>query len=141
MTASEQGGDGFCGERIKNRTINMKKTVLYKETWKLMSKYVCLRDKACVTCGSKLTPQAGHFIHGKCMDFVFNNINRQCARCNHYLSGNLAWYADYLIDTHGYKIIKTLIRTLTRRRGKDYSVAELTRLYNRLTKKIKELKK
>lgn len=43
---------------------------------------------------------AGHFWHDK-LDFDEMNINCQCIKCNHFLSGNLGEYATRLIDKHG----------------------------------------
>lgn len=80
---------------------------LHAKAWKLMSQYVRMRDKACVTCGSTGTPQAGHFIHNK-LDFNFKNINRQCSGCNNYKNGNLVKYAIYLQKLYGYDVIEEL---------------------------------
>jgi hypothetical protein len=83
---------------------NIKK--LKDKAWKVFSRYIRERDKFCVTClvQGKETPatQAGHFWHGV-LDFDEENINGQCVRCNHFLSGNLAVYAVYLISKLGTK--------------------------------------
>lgn len=78
-----------------------------KQAWDTFSKWIRARDKKCVTCGSRNTLQAGHFWHN-CLDFDEININAQCARCNKWLSGNLAVYANYLIDKYGIKEFKDL---------------------------------
>lgn len=70
--------------------------------WDVFSLWIRNRDKRCVTCGATTGLQAGHFWHNV-LDFDEININAQCARCNHFLSGNLAVYATYLIDRYGIK--------------------------------------
>ena len=79
----------------------------HDSAWKSFSKYIRVRDKQCVTCGSENLPQAGHFWHNV-LDFDEVNINRQCKQCNYYLSGNLAVYSIYLINKHGIKEFKSL---------------------------------
>lgn len=116
--------------------------MLRKETWELMSKYVRLRDKRCVTCGvvkpfSQL--QAGHFIHGKCMDFIFTNIHAQCVRCNKYLSGNGASYANYLVSIYNDGVIQSIWKTYNEKKGKEYTYEELIKLNKLLRAKIRKL--
>lgn len=36
------------------------------------------------------------------------NINAQCTRCNHFLSGNLSVYAIYLLKKYGKKKLEDL---------------------------------
>jgi len=90
------------------------KTAKRKTAWKYMSLYCRLRDcllttgkrdiGRCISCGV-LVPieeaNAGHFEHGDNMDFVEKNINLQCIRCNHHLSGNLGRYAIALDRKYG----------------------------------------
>jgi hypothetical protein len=116
-------------------------TALHKEVWVLQSKYVCLRDNKCVTCGSEKNPQAGHFVHGKCMDFVEKNIHRQCARCNFYLQGNLINYADFIITTYGIKTFNELKVMKASLVGKPESEADLLAIKAKIEKKIKNLAK
>lgn len=78
-----------------------------KNAWDTFSKWIRNRDKRCVTCGKTEGLQAGHFWHN-CLDFDEMNINAQCERCNHYLSGNLAVYASYLIAKYGQKKFQDL---------------------------------
>lgn len=97
---------------IKDTQENRKK--LHKKAWEAFSIYIRKRDKAtCVTCGAKNWDSelgewsikgfnAGHFWHNV-LDFDEENINCQCIRCNHHLSGNLAPYSVYLIKKLGHK--------------------------------------
>lgn len=114
---------------------------VYQETWKLHSAYVCLRDKVCVTCGSDKTPQAGHFVHGKCMDFVEKNIHRQCSRCNFYLQGNLINYSDFIISKYGIQTFKKLKDMKSARVGKLPTEKELLALQASYKRKINKLNK
>jgi hypothetical protein len=112
---------------------------LRKKTWKMMSEYVRRRDKGiCITCGDKRDwkqQNAGHFIHKKCMDFNFKAINCQCVRCNKYKHGNLVYYAKFLIDRHGPKVLKELIDTSER--NKLETVDELLQLQVELKRRIR----
>lgn len=64
----------------------------------------------CVTCKKllhwKYEAECGHFIkrgsHG--VRYDERNCNVQCSRCNHFLSGNDAIYAVYIIDTYGREV-------------------------------------
>jgi len=101
--------------------------------WDTFSKWIRERDKRCVTCGATEGLQAGHFWHN-CLDFDEMNINAQCARCNHYLSGNLAVYASYLIAKHGVKKFQDLeARHYLAMKGEHYTVED----YESIIKKYK----
>jgi hypothetical protein len=84
----------------RRRKIRASNDILHDKAWNVFSKWIRARDGRCVTCGERDGLQAGHFWHN-CLDFDEININAQCARCNHYLSGNLAPYAAYLIHKYG----------------------------------------
>lgn len=84
-----------------------KRNTIHQKTWDIFSKWIRNRDKQCVTCGSRVTLQAGHFWHGV-LDFDEMNVNAQCSGCNHFRSGNLAKYSIYLIDKYGIKKFKDL---------------------------------
>jgi hypothetical protein len=90
----------------------MSLTRLHKKAWDLQS--IAIRkeeDGQCFTCTKKDDPknmQAGHFKHGKHMDFFRENIHCQCRRCNHSLSGNGTVYAEKLEALYGFGIIQKL---------------------------------
>ena len=114
---------------------------LRDKAWDLQSKYIRQKENGvCFTCGVKKDwkeQQAGHFVHGHCMDFIEENIHCQCPKCNTYLSGNLIPYAINLEKKYGYGIIQKL-----RRKGneiKKYKIKELEDLIERYKKKLKEL--
>lgn len=52
---------------------------------------------------------AGHFIHNT-LDFDDMNIHAQCIRCNRHLHGNAAVYAIKLVEIHGLRKVKNLIK-------------------------------
>jgi hypothetical protein len=60
------------------------------------SKMIRERDgiAGCISCGAAIH-EAGHFIRREAMSTRWNpvNVNGQCIRCNHFLSGNLFEYA------------------------------------------------
>ena len=80
---------------------------LRKLAWKTFSIYVRQRDMGiCFTCGKRdnwKSMQAGHLFHRDCLDYDEKNINCQCVRCNHYLSGNLQEYTYRFIKKYGEK--------------------------------------
>jgi hypothetical protein len=81
---------------------------LRAKAWKVFGDWIKERDRhICVTCGSRNANQAGHFFHGV-LDFDEQNISCQCKKCNHFLSGNLAIYASYLLNKYGLKKFQDL---------------------------------
>jgi hypothetical protein len=96
--------------------------------WKAMSQYVLARDKKCVTCPSGKAENAGHYWHNV-LDFDEENINAQCFRCNHFLSGNLAPYGSYLLKKLGVKRFKALdIRHTQAIKGEKRTIEEYLEL-------------
>jgi hypothetical protein len=107
------------------RRKHSKKEILHKNAWDAISRYVRARDKKCVTCGSTNQLQGGHYWHAV-LDFDPMNINAQCVRCNHWLSGNLAIYASYLIKKYGIKKFKELdIRHTKALKGEIFTEEQL----------------
>lgn len=93
------------------RSKRSKLKIIKKKAWKAFSEFIRKRDRNCFTCNARPFSwkelQAGHFIHGK-LDFDEMNINAQCIRCNHFLSGNLASYTINLIRKHGMEKVEEL---------------------------------
>lgn len=99
--------------KIKKFPIKDRKK-LRDKAWDVFSIWIRKRDKGtCVTCNARHWDeelgeftikgmQAGHFWHNV-LDFDEENINCQCQRCNHFLSGNLAPYSVYLLQKLGKK--------------------------------------
>lgn len=96
--------------KVASRTVKTaprRKIDLKRKAWDTFSRWIRNRDQICITCGSKNANQAGHFWHAV-LDFDEMNINGQCHKCNHYLSGNLAPYAVYLINKYGLEKFRDL---------------------------------
>lgn len=92
---------------------------LKKKAWKVFSQYIRRRNEnldgnvMCVTCdkwGHWKTMHAGHFIHGHSKPSFFeeNNVHVQCVKCNHFLSGNLLEYRDFMAKEYGEEAIELL---------------------------------
>lgn len=92
---------------------------LKKKAWKVTSNHVRKNaaDKdglvACVTCGARnhwKNMHAGHYIHGhsKPTFLVVENVHPQCVRCNHFLSGNLLEYNDFMLKKYGQGKVEEL---------------------------------
>lgn len=108
-----------------------KKDRLKKKAWIVFSKWIRERDKRCVTCSTGLAENAGHFWHN-ILDFDEVNINGQCVRCNKWLSGNLAVYAEYLIKRYGLKKFNKLsARHYIAMKGEHYEIED----YEKIIKK------
>ena len=84
--------------------------------WDLMSLYIRLKESdelgyvSCVTCGKtsyfRDGMQAGHWVpkkKGNAIYFLEDNIHTQCVRCNHFESGNLRAYDDFMLRNYGQK--------------------------------------
>ena len=83
-------------------------TRLHKKARAIFAHWIVLRDKGiCFTC-CRQGNQCGHFRHGKNMDFSEKGNHCQCVACNLFRSGNLAVYAQKLIEKYGVEIIKEL---------------------------------
>lgn len=82
---------------------------------------------ACVTCGSIhhwKEIELGHFVHGK-LDFLKENTNPQCTRCNKFLHGNLGVYAVFLDKTYGQGTAERLIALGRKEKPRPYERQEL----------------
>lgn len=110
-----------------------------KRAWNAFSAFVRARDKRCVCCGSQVGLQAGHYWHA-CLDFDEVNINAQCLKCNHFLSGNLAVCASYLIKKHGIKEFKALEkRHYLALKGEKRSIEEYLEIERTYKEKLNEI--
>ena len=91
----------------------------------------------CITCGKsyhwKLL-HGGHFVHGhsKPTYLLEMNVHAQCFVCNHYLSGHLLVYNDFMIDKYGKDKVDEL-------RSYAYKVVKFDRsYYEAIIQKYKE---
>lgn len=87
---------------------------LRKKARDLFSKWVRQKEKGvCYTCGTRhewKETDCGHFYHRDSLDFSEEGNHCQCTRCNRFLHGNTAKYAEHLVRDYGPDIIKELIR-------------------------------
>lgn len=92
---------------------------LWGIAWKYFSQYIRKKEGGiCFTChkiSSWSSNHAGHFVHtGSArnweLDFNEKNVHCQCIRCNKFLSGNLAVYAENLETKYGFGIVQELNR-------------------------------
>jgi len=114
---------------------------LRKKAWDLHSKFVRMEEGKCYTCGKVMRWQdldAGHFVHKKSLNFVRENIHAQCTTCNRWKHGNLAIYAQKLIEDYGDGIINDLITE--GHKAKSFSRDYLEDLISTYTHKIDNLK-
>jgi len=118
---------------------------LHNKCWKLMSfivRNLGAREgkNDCYTC-QKWLPiaelQAGHHFHDK-LDFDFRNLRPQCQRCNKYLHGNLAIYAERLIDENGKDWYKQLRHDAQNSIYKTQDLIKLLPLLQEEAKKYEE---
>ncbi len=130
---------------MRKQATKKKKSIhqLKRELWKHFSLYIKLRDKyICFTCGmhcKKDRANSGHFYHGKSVESYMDeqNVNCQCISCNMYKSGNLAVYAEKLIERYGVDSIKEL--SVKRHTLKKWVRFELENDIEYYKDKIKEL--
>lgn len=88
---------------MKKKTVPLPK--LLKRAQKVFNAWIRDRDKysGCVSCGREVE-QAGHYrSQNQYSSLRFNEVNvqGQCIRCNHFLSGNLIDYRIGLVDRYG----------------------------------------
>ena len=92
---------------------------LKKKAWKTFSEWIRKRGvdlngfNVCITCGVRIfwkDGHAGHYFHShNSKSFISEeNVNFQCRRCNHFLSGNLLSYHDYMLVQYGQEKIDEL---------------------------------
>lgn len=100
----------------------MSESSLKKQVWKQVSRFVRLEDALkhkgrciCYTCGASLDPkraQAGHGVGGRHNYLLYDLriIKVQCLRCNIFLHGNYPVFAVKLIQEHGLKFYKNMLK-------------------------------
>lgn len=115
--------------------------ILYKKVWKLFSEFIRRTSKGrCFTCDTKYPWRklnAGHFIHNS-LDFDEINVHGQCSRCNRFLHGNAAVYAIKLVEIHGIRKIKALIKKA--HKGELPTKRQLQYKFRKYTKLLEDLR-
>jgi hypothetical protein len=121
---------------------------LEKKADAVFSQYIRLRDAdeggtvSCVTCQKLLfwkEAHCGHFIKrgNRAVRYDEKNCNSQCPRCNHFLGGNDAVYAVFIIDRYGRETYDELMAA----RGKECKRyrSDYLELIEAYQNKVKEL--
>lgn len=110
---------------------------------KAFNAYIRARDQnePCISCGKIFTCQAhaGHFLTvGARPEHRFNedNCHRQCVRCNHFLSGNVAQYRKRLIKKIGLERVESMERDHT---PKHYTIEQIKEIIKTYKQKIKSI--
>lgn len=93
--------------KLENKSISQ----LKRHADGVFSLFIRKRDKRCFTCGSIKNLQCGHFVSRSNNNtrYCQINCNTQCLACNVFKYGNMAVYAQKLIEKHGEGIIKALV--------------------------------
>lgn len=129
--------------KLENKTDKQ----LKEDAWKLISKYIRLRNAdwrglaQCYTCKIlKIWTEldCGHYIHNK-GDFNENNLKPQCSRCNRFLNGNLGVYAENLIKDYGADFVNKL-RKEVEKKGNRYTRQELIEIITYYKNELTHLK-
>jgi hypothetical protein len=134
---------------MKKKTLSKSK----KDTWKVFSRYIRLRDclrttntlylGRCVSCGRVVKYNecdAGHYISRSVTATLFDerNVNLQCKNCNGFPDGmTFENYRKELIKRYGDGIIIELEEKA--KENKKYTIQELEELTRELKEKIKLL--
>ena len=132
----------YYQERSHRKTKKAKKSLktqreLLKSAQSAVNRYVRLRDQgqSCISCGKDLTGiacDAGHYRSvgsATHLRFYTLNINAQCKKCNHWLSGNVVEYRHGMIGIYGQKKINEIESMYyTRKWDKKYLI-RLTKIF------------
>ena len=115
-----------------------------REAQTVFNAYIRLRDKAlpCISCDRHHEGQyhAGHYrSRGSASHLRFNedNVHKQCAPCNIYLSGNAINYRLGLIKKIGLARVEILERDNVLRKYTTEGLVELKKQYQLMIKALK----
>lgn len=137
----------------KARTVKLKRdfnandrSFQVKKTQTIFNKYIRERDAGftCITCKTGKTNiqyHAGHYLSvGAAPQHRFNPINchKQCARCNNWLSGNVALYRLALVEFYGIAVVEALEAD---HKAKKYGVEALKVIQKWNNRKLKRLQR
>jgi hypothetical protein len=115
-----------------------------KDVQKVFNQFIKERDQTepCISCGRHHTGQyhAGHYLSVGArpnLRFEENNVHKQCAPCNTYLSGNLINYRINLIKKIGLEEVEQLESDINPRK---YTIDDLKNIIEVYRKRVKMLK-
>jgi hypothetical protein len=131
----------------QKRKANLKRELLTVQDYvklaqTVFNKYIRLRDagNVCISCQKKpLKENAGHFYNANNhWNVRFNemNVHLQCEHCNTFLSGNLIYYRENLINKIGNTEFLKLEAEASKTR--KFTIEELKEIIKTYKLKIKE---
>lgn len=116
-----------------------------KETQQAFNRWIRLRDadQPCISCGRHHQGQwhAGHFLStGARPELRFHpwNVNKQCAPCNTYLSGNAVLYRQRLIEKIGLEAVEWLEGPHPLRNDSIDDLKDMKKVFTIAAKKLTE---
>ena len=133
----------------KQRKAKMKSDLMSLSDWLKIAQthfntYIRERDKnnVCISCQKPpLKKNAGHFFNANNhynVRFDEDNVHLQCEHCNTFLSGNLIFYRENLINKIGIKSFEALENKA--RITRKFSISEVKEIIETYKAKIKMLK-
>lgn len=133
----------------KQRKAKMKSDLMSLSDWLKIAQthfntYVRERDKnqVCISCQKPpLKKNAGHFFNANNhynVRFDEDNVHLQCEHCNTFLSGNLIFYRENLINKIGIESFEALENKA--RITRKFSISEVKEIIEIYKAKIKMLK-
>ena len=133
----------------KQRKAKMKSDLMSLSDWLKIAQthfntYIRERDKnnVCISCQKPpLKKNAGHFFNANNhynVRFDEDNVHLQCEHCNTFLSGNLIFYRENLINKIGIKSFESLENKA--RITRKFTISEVKEIIEIYKAKIKTLK-
>ena len=133
----------------KQRKAKMKSDLMNLSDWLKIAQthfntYIRERDKnqVCISCQKPpLKKNAGHFFNANNhynVRFDEDNVHLQCEHCNTFLSGNLIFYRENLINKIGIESFEALENKA--RITRKFSISEVKEIIETYKTKIKILK-
>jgi hypothetical protein len=114
-----------------------------REAQQVFNRYIRLRDKdePCISCGRHHQGQyhAGHFrttAAAPQLRFNEEQVWKQCAPCNSYLSGNLLEYRKRLIQKIGVERVEALENDSSIKRWTIEELQEIKKIYKQKCKEL-----
>ena len=115
---------------------------LRKKLWSLFAAWVKNWDSDCNSCGKRRLKgqdkQAGHIIPKSVGGVVLyhypRNVYTQCSRCNNWLGGNGAVFAERVSKAIGFNITEHLEEIRRKTKKVQWNIKDLQRLIEALEK-------
>lgn len=117
------------------------RTRLVEKLDRIFSKYIRLRDKQCVVCGSTDRLQCGHLLSKMSYSTRWSEVNAstQCGHCNIVHNTNPGPYMLWFIDNHGKKELHKLTKEYSsHKKFSNKNIKELIDIYTEKVRRFKE---